>query len=152
MESLGSVEKAIDVLFHLHRQPGAQGVTAIGRALGMPKSSVHRLLAALARRELVERDERGRYRPGIGLVALGLGALAHEPVVLAARAVLEACEQIQEARLVDGVIRVQLAPGVEEGGLIARLLVTAGIGVVGLTAEKVRLDEAFLHLTKGLVQ
>ena len=90
MESLGSVEKAIDVLFHLHRQPGAQGVTAIGRALGLPKSSAHRLLAALGGRGLVERNERGQYRPGMGLVALGLGALEREPVVAAAMPVLEA--------------------------------------------------------------
>jgi DNA-binding IclR family transcriptional regulator len=84
------VEKAIDVLFHLHGSPEPAGVTAIGRALGMPKSSVHRLLAALSRRGLVERDERGRYRPGVGLVALGLGVLEREPVVVAARPVLEA--------------------------------------------------------------
>ncbi len=89
MESLGSVEKAIDVLFYLHRQHGAQGVTAIGRALGLPKSSAHRLLAALGGRGLVERNERGQYRPGMGLVALGLGALEREPVVAAAMPVLE---------------------------------------------------------------
>jgi DNA-binding IclR family transcriptional regulator len=91
VESLGTVEKAIDVLFHLHAEPGPCGVTAIGRALGMPKSSVHRLLAALMRRGLVERDDRGRYRLGVGLVALGLGVLEREPVVTAARPVLEHC-------------------------------------------------------------
>lgn len=90
MESLGTVEKAVDVLFHLHGESRPQGVTAIGRALGLPKSSAHRLLVALGRRSLVERDERGRYRAGIGLVALGLGVLESEPVVVAARPVLEA--------------------------------------------------------------
>ncbi len=90
MEGLGSVEKAVEVLFHLHAQPAPLGVTAIGRALGLPKSSAHRLLASLGRRGLVERDGRGRYRTGMGLVALGLGALAREPVVAAARPVLEA--------------------------------------------------------------
>jgi IclR family KDG regulon transcriptional repressor len=85
----GTVDKAIDVLFYLHAQRDGQGVSEIGRALGLPKSSVHRLLATLARRELVERDDRGRYRPGIGLVALGLGAQEREPVVIAARSVLE---------------------------------------------------------------
>ena len=75
MEALTTVEKAVDVLFHLHREPAARGVTAIGRALGLPKSSTHRLLTALGRRGLVEKDDRGRYRPGIGLIALGLGAL-----------------------------------------------------------------------------
>ncbi|UCE87685.1 MAG: IclR family transcriptional regulator, partial [Deltaproteobacteria bacterium] len=85
---LGTVEKAIDVLFHLHRA-GAAGVTEIGRALAMPKSTAHRLLGSLARRGLVERDDRGRYRPGVGLVALGLGVLDRDPVVAAARPVLE---------------------------------------------------------------
>jgi len=89
VESPGTVEKAIDVLFHLHAATSAQGVTAVGRDLGLPKSSAHRLLTSLSRRGLVERDSRGRYRPGIGLVALGLGALEREPVVVAARPVLE---------------------------------------------------------------
>ena len=89
-EPLGTVEKAIDVLFHLHAQPAPRGVTAVGRALGIPKSSAHRLLSALARRGLVERDELGRYRTGFGLVALGLGALEREPTLEAARPVLEA--------------------------------------------------------------
>ncbi len=90
MEAAGAIEKAVDVLFHLHASETPQGVTAIGRALGLPKSSAHRLLASLGRRGLVERDAGGRYRPGIGLVALGLGALEREPVVVAARPVLEA--------------------------------------------------------------
>jgi DNA-binding IclR family transcriptional regulator len=87
--AIASIEKAVDVLFHLHACPAPQGVTAIGRALGLPKSSAHRLLASLGRRGLVERDPGGRYRPGIGLLALGLGALEREPVVAAARPVLE---------------------------------------------------------------
>ena len=89
MESLSTVEKAVELLYHLHESPAPQGVTAIGRALGVPKSSAHRLLTALCRRGLVEQDGRGRYGPGIGLVALGLGALEREPVVAAARPVLE---------------------------------------------------------------
>lgn len=85
----GTVDKAIDVLFHLHREPGAQGVTALARALGLPKSSAHRLLTALVRRGLVERDEAGRYRLGPALVTLGLGVLDREPVLAAARPLLE---------------------------------------------------------------
>ncbi|MDH3518895.1 MAG: IclR family transcriptional regulator [Myxococcales bacterium] len=89
-EQATAIEKAVDVLFHLHRESTPQGVTAVGRALGLPKSSAHRLLASLCSRGLVERDERGRYRTGMGLVALGLGALEREPIVVAARPVLEA--------------------------------------------------------------
>jgi DNA-binding IclR family transcriptional regulator len=97
VESLSTVEKAVDLLYWLHESSAPQGVTAIGRALGMPKSSAHRLLTALSRRGLVEQDGRGRYGPGIGLVALGLGALEREPVVAAARPVLEqAAEELGE--------------------------------------------------------
>jgi len=90
MQGQTTVEKAVDILFHLHAEPHACGVTAIGRRLGLSKSSTHRLLTALSRRGLVEKDDRGRYRPGIGLVALGVGALDREPIVAAARPVLEA--------------------------------------------------------------
>lgn len=88
--SASTVEKAIDLLFHLHEQAEPQGVSALSRTLSMPKSSVHRLLLALSRRGVVERDVGGRYRPGAGLVALGVGVLDREPVVAAARAVLPA--------------------------------------------------------------
>lgn len=89
MDATTSVEKALDVLFHLHGA-GTAGVSAIARALALPKSTTHRLLASLARRGLVEQDEQGRYRPGLRLVALGLGVLDREPVVAAARPELEA--------------------------------------------------------------
>lgn len=94
-----AVEKALGLLFHLHAQAAPVGLSAIGRALGLPKSSAHRLLASLAKHRLVEQDESGRYRPGIGLVALGLGVLEREPVVAAARPVLE-----EQARLLGETI------------------------------------------------
>jgi DNA-binding IclR family transcriptional regulator len=91
LQSVGtSVEKALDVLFLLHHEGGPCGVSQLGRSLGLPKSSVHRLLAALSSRGLVERDERGRYRTGIALVALARGALERDPVVAAARPILAA--------------------------------------------------------------
>jgi IclR family transcriptional regulator, acetate operon repressor len=90
MDSLGTVDKAVDVLLALHAAPAPQGVSALGRTLGLPRSSTHRLLATLARRGLVERDPEGRYRPGITLVALGVGVLERDPLWRAARPLLEA--------------------------------------------------------------
>jgi IclR family acetate operon transcriptional repressor len=84
-----SIEKALDVLFHVSAA-GSAGVSEIARALALPKSTAHRLLAALGRRGLVEREPAGRYRPGLRLLSLGLGVLEREPVVAAARPVLEA--------------------------------------------------------------
>ncbi len=97
MQSLSTVEKAIDLLFHLHQEAAPRGVTAVGKALDLPKSTAHRLLTTLTRRGLLERDARGQYGPGIGLVALGLGFLDREPAVVAARPVLESeAEQLGE--------------------------------------------------------
>jgi DNA-binding IclR family transcriptional regulator len=84
-----TVDKALDVLFHLLAEPAPVGVSSLGRSLGLPKASAHRLLASLQRRDLVEQDESGRYRPGFGLVALGLGVLDREPLVAVARPILE---------------------------------------------------------------
>jgi DNA-binding IclR family transcriptional regulator len=89
LDATSSIEKALDVLFHVSAA-GSAGVSEIGRALALPKSTTHRLLAALGRRGLVERDAGGRYRPGVRLLALGLGVLEREPIVAAARPVLEA--------------------------------------------------------------
>lgn len=98
-----TVEKAVDVLQYLHEAGSSQGVTAVGRGLGLPKATAHRLLRALGRRGLVEQDESGRYRPGLGLVALGLGALEREPVVAAARSVLESfAERVGETAFLAG--------------------------------------------------
>jgi IclR family acetate operon transcriptional repressor len=88
--SVATVEKAIDLLFHLHAAGEPLGVSVLGRALGLPKSTAHRLLVPLVRRGLVERDGSGRYQPGFALVALGLGVLRGDPLVAAARPVLEA--------------------------------------------------------------
>ena len=90
MAGAATVEKALDVLFHLHGAGSAQGLGEIARALGLAKSSCHRLLASLVGRQVVEQDEAGRYRPGLALLALGLGAQRREPVVDLARDCLEA--------------------------------------------------------------
>jgi DNA-binding IclR family transcriptional regulator len=86
---LQSVDRAIDLLFHLHGEREPRGVSEIARALVLPKSTVHRLLQALARRGLVEQEAQGRYGPGARLVALGLGAQERDPLVGVARPVLE---------------------------------------------------------------
>lgn len=88
--SPGTVEKALDLLAHLEAQRTPCGVSEVGRALAMPKASVHRLLASLASRGYVERTDDGRYRLGFRLVRLGLAVLAREPLVEAARPALEA--------------------------------------------------------------
>jgi DNA-binding IclR family transcriptional regulator len=97
MGGAATVEKALDVLFHLHASGAPLGLSEIGRALDLPKSSCHRLLSSLVAREVVDRDAEGRYRPGLALLALGIGAQSREPVVPAARPVLqEEAEELGE--------------------------------------------------------
>jgi len=84
-----TIEKATDVLFFLHSQPDACGVTTVARELGVPKTSAHRLLRSLTHRNLVERDDAGRYRLGFGLALLGLGAAGRDPLLHLARPTLE---------------------------------------------------------------
>jgi DNA-binding IclR family transcriptional regulator len=108
VESSSTVEKAVDLLFHLHAAGAPLGVTAIGQALGIPKSSAHRMLQSLCGRGLVERDGRGHYRPGFGLLALGLGVQDREPIVAAARPLLES-----EARKLGETLFLVVARGGE---------------------------------------
>jgi IclR family acetate operon transcriptional repressor len=89
LEQNTAVDKALDVLFYLHEERDARGVTDVGRALSIPKSTAHRLLAALRRRALVEQDTSGRYRPGVGVLTLAGGLLDREPLVAAAQGLLE---------------------------------------------------------------
>ncbi len=110
-----TIEKATDVLFFLHSQPGACGVTAVARELGVPKTSAHRMLRSLMHRSLVERDDGGRYRIGLGLALLGLGASGRDPLVHLARPTLESaarelgetfflvCQRAGELTVVDKV-------------------------------------------------
>jgi DNA-binding IclR family transcriptional regulator len=70
------VEKAVDVLFCLASASGDLGVTELARQLGLGKSTVHRLLATLQRRDLVLADPRThRYRLGFGVLTLGSALL-----------------------------------------------------------------------------
>jgi IclR family KDG regulon transcriptional repressor len=162
MAGAATVEKALDVLFHLHDAGGALGLSEIGRALDLPKSSCHRLLSSLVDREVVDRDETGRYRPGLALLSLGIGAQRREPVVSAARLMLEAeAERLGETVFLVGLrhgrLRVldkvegpgflRAAPGV--GDVIPRDVTTAGklYAVFGAMLEEA--DSSVAELAAG---
>ena len=89
MERSGTVDKALRVLEVLHQARAALPLAELARALSIPKSTTHRLLASLLNAALVEQLGDGRYALGVGLVRLGLGALAQDPVVRACELELE---------------------------------------------------------------
>ena len=71
------VEKAIDVLFCLAKEQDGVGITDISRQLGLGKSTVHRLLQTVQQRQLVQQDERRRYRLSYGVLQLSSAFLRH---------------------------------------------------------------------------
>ena len=74
---IAAVERAIAVLGALADGPHDLGTNEIARRTGINASTVSRLLATLAKEELVGRvPASGRYRLGVGLVRLGNAALA----------------------------------------------------------------------------
>ncbi len=73
---VATVERAIAVLDVLAASPGELGTNEIARRAGLHVSSASRLLATLARADLVRRaDGMGRYRLGHRLIQLGNAAL-----------------------------------------------------------------------------
>ncbi|HWZ87872.1 MAG TPA: IclR family transcriptional regulator [Polyangiaceae bacterium] len=85
----GTVDKALKVLAVLHQARSPLALAELARTLGIPKSTTHRLLASLLGAELVEQHADARYALGMGLVRLGLGALALDPIVRACELELE---------------------------------------------------------------
>ncbi len=76
-QTIATVERAADVLVHFSEvdQP-TFGVTEIAEALGLSKAAVHRILASLRTRGLIELDElTRRYFLGVGAMKLGLAYL-----------------------------------------------------------------------------
>jgi len=70
-----------------------------------------------------------------------------------ARAVemLSALPQIQKVETVGDYLSVTFREGENIDGIIARTLVTGGVDLVYLHPEQLKLDDAFLQLTKGIV-
>jgi len=59
--------------------------------------------------------------------------------------------QIQQVEVVGDYLSVTFREGAASDGLIARTLVNGGVDLVYLQPEQLKLDEAFLKLTKGIV-
>ena len=86
-----SVDRALFVLELLARR-GEAGVTELASDIGVHKSTVSRLLAALEERELVEQAfERGKYRLGFGILRLANAVSGRLDVTRQGR---EICERL----------------------------------------------------------
>jgi len=64
---------------------------------------------------------------------------------------LSTLPQIQKVETVGDYLSVTFREGENTDGIIARTLVTGGVDLVYLQPEQLKLDDAFLQLTKGIV-
>jgi IclR family acetate operon transcriptional repressor len=97
--TIATVERAADVLLHFAAVSSPDlGVTEIAEGLGMPKAAVHRVLASLRGRDLVELDPRThRYSLGVAAMRLGHAYLDRIDVRAMARPQLvELCARTRE--------------------------------------------------------
>lgn len=91
--------------------------------------------------------EQIRYKLGIGnKVKVKVASNQQQAVEL-----LSAIPDIEQVQSFDDHISVTFLPDKKADGLIARTLVNAGLDVILLEPVKMKLDDAFLHLTKGIV-
>jgi DNA-binding IclR family transcriptional regulator len=92
--SATSLVKALRVLLTLEETPEGRGVTEIARALGLPKSAVHRILVTFQEYDFVRQAPQGRrYELGVALARLGLRAADRLAPRVVARPHLEALSQ-----------------------------------------------------------
>lgn len=75
--TIATVERAADVLLHFVTMPRPNlGITEIAEELGLSKAAVHRILASLRSRGLIDLDEQTRrYSLGVAAMRLGLAYL-----------------------------------------------------------------------------
>ena len=104
------LDRTCDILECLASNGPELGVSEISLDLGLSKTTVHRLLSALAKREFVRRaPASGRYRLGIKLVELGQRAGDADSLVVSAgsyltRLVAETGETAHLGVLLDGQV------------------------------------------------
>ncbi len=72
-ETIVAVERALDILLTLYNNGKEMGVSEISRELNLQKSSVHRTLMTLEKKDFVRQNlDNGKYWLGLKIYALGL--------------------------------------------------------------------------------
>lgn len=128
-QTIRSVERALDVLLCFAGEPGGLGVTQIAEKVGLYKSTVHRILAALESRGFVRQDpSTGRYHLGLKVLELAsvyltsgdLPAVAYAEML----ALRDEAQETVSLYVRDGTERVRVQRA--EGPLTVRRVVGLG--------------------------
>jgi hypothetical protein len=87
-------------------------------------------------------------------LGLGFKLRIHVPAEQSTRAteLLTSLPQVRDVQMSQEHLIVTMQDGAAPDGLLARTLVQGGVDLLLLVPEQIKLDEAFLQLTKGLVQ
>ncbi|MEN6336720.1 MAG: ABC transporter ATP-binding protein [Phycisphaerales bacterium] len=88
-------------------------------------------------------------RPRLGIQSKVRVKVVGDPT--RAMELLSAIPQIQKVEPVNDYLSVTFCEGQGADGIIARTLVNAGVDLIYLHPEQLKLDDAFLQLTKGIV-
>ena len=87
---LQTLDRIVETLNAIRARPSGLTLTELGSSLGLPKTSVHRLLKAMARHDFVRKDELTKtYRLGPALLVLGADSLNQWDVRSVAHGYLE---------------------------------------------------------------
>lgn len=108
VSGIGVLDKAVAVLGAVESRP--QALADLVKATGLSRATTHRLAVALEQHGLLRREDDGRFRLGLRLLALGQAAASEVPLVAAARPALawlhgETGESVQ-LYVRDGDVRV----------------------------------------------
>ena len=93
-----AVERAVQILSAFDSEHAEQGVSEIAQTTGLPKATAHRIIMTLFNTGFLERTSDGeRFRLGLRLVGLGLGALRRLDIRRAAQPYMQRLvDQFQE--------------------------------------------------------
>ncbi len=81
-----AVERAMQILSAFEGEHAEQGISEIAQTTGLPKATAHRIIMTLFNTGFLERTADGeKFRLGLRMLGLGLGALRHLDVRRAAR-------------------------------------------------------------------
>jgi ABC-2 type transport system ATP-binding protein len=106
-------------------------------------------IGIIERGKLVFSGTMEQIRPRLGIhtkVRVQVGSNQDKAVEL-----LSALPQIQQVQTMGDYISVTFADGQKSDGLIARTLVKADLDIIAIAPEQLKLDDAFMQLTKGVV-
>lgn len=81
-----AVERAVQILSAFEGEHAEQGISEIAQTTGLPKATTHRIMMTLYNSGFLERTADGeKFRLGLRMLGLGLGALRHLDVRRAAQ-------------------------------------------------------------------